>query len=352
VVHQANTWMRTFKEVFVFSDEFPNNTCKTLNRLANPCVVKCVSLGNMAEHLEGTEWTHRWYYAQPRFLPAMFSLYEHRPVSNWFLFGDDDTYFFRKPLMNKITVYNPNDPVVVGKFWCTWNGIIENIQPKRKCHPFAQGGAGVLVSNHIITHIAPNLLNCSKQFNDPDFAGSMRFALCAERTFGTVNWTNGNYIHPWFSGFHSSPPDFEISDGTVTEAPASFHRIENQMFYRLSSTHIIIIDSNTIIDLSAYAFTRHIIYLGNMDTRFEWRFGYAISEINHKTPLFYSSSNWTSIFNNRTLNRIYQEYDNGILMNCQCDSSMNEGDSSFVKFLDDNGKMPLILISCKSFDIM
>ena len=225
VKYQAQTWMKFWDEVLVFSDKFYNGTCKKIQKIAYPCSVKCISLGDFAHHLDGTEWTHRWYFAQPRFLPAMSESYFHNPNADFYIFGDDDTFFLKPGLIQKFGSRNSSIPLAAGKVYCAWNRISDEVKPYRTCHPFLQGGAGVLITNGLMSQIASELPNCSKRFNDPDFAGSMRFAICMERLFGTNKWSENEYIESWLLGFHSSPPKEEIKSGLVIEASATFHRM-------------------------------------------------------------------------------------------------------------------------------
>lgn len=357
VLNQAKTWMRFWEEVHVFTDELPENSCEILNKAASPCKVHCVKLGNYAEHLEGTEWTHRWYFAQPRFLPAMASLYEHSSSSDWFLFGDDDTYFFRPAIERKKSKYNHNTRKVIGKFWSTWAKVTDQVEPKRDNHPFAQGGAGVLLSHEMMKTLAPHLVNCTYLFNDADFAGSMRFAICVERVVGIEEWSPDRAIHTWYTGFHSSPPEFEISDSTVSESPASFHRIMPNMFEAIAKAHYIEYKDhngrNLSADLALFSFTPQKISLGRRDNVFEWRFGFWISLIDSKTPLLKAKSGWIpSIDKDGNIVSMKQEYEGGVTVTCECDDTIPEGKVYFSHFNDYEGSEPVMKLSCSNITVI
>ncbi|OHT01435.1 hypothetical protein TRFO_31759 [Tritrichomonas foetus] len=393
VMDQAKSWMRFWNRVYVFTDDIQTGECESLNKAANPCEVVCVKLGNLAEHLEGTEWRHRWYFAQPRFLPAMASLYEHEPNSSWFLFGDDDTYFLRPAIERKISRFDSREKIVIGKFWSSWERVTQDVPPLREQHPFAQGGAGVCISNEMMQKIGPHLRNCSLFFNDPDFAGSMRFAMCVERVVGQQEWSLDGAIRTWYSGFHSSPPDFEIADKTVTEAPASFHRITSpEMFAPIQRAHIMketpnhrptgktlqvnhennendykkndLNENNENInqndakngneyhlksfDLGLFSFTRQWISLGIPQNRLEWRFGYRVGLQDSKTGFLSAIGDFIPQYSNNELVGFSQKYQKGVKIHCKCANNIPEGEVYFSHFADELGSEPVMLLSCSN----
>ena len=348
---QAKTWMRFWKEVYVFTDFVPENGCEKLNIEASPCIVKCVPLGNRAEHLEGTEWVHRWYHAQPRFLPAMASLYEHNPNASWYLFGDDDTYFFSRPIQERSLTLNPNSKSGYGKLWTSWARIVEYVPPIIPTHIFAQGGAGVFLSNALMKELSPNLENCSAFFNDPDFAGSMRFALCAERTFGVEQWTH--MVESWAHLFHSDPPETEIKDGNIQEPPYSFHRIQSPQYEKVSFSQIgkqtLPNGSKKYFDFSSFSYTKHDIFLGNIHNRLNWWFGFRITLQNHIEPIVTPTSLF-NVVNDKfgNVNGFFQTYTNNVVVNLECDDNIPPGKVLFSHFSDTKGLKPVLLLSCQN----
>ena len=353
VLAQARTWMRFFERVFVFTDEAPPGACATVKAAAEPCNVTCVELGNLAEHLEGSEWKHRWFFAQPRFLPAMAALWELNNESPWFMFGDDDTYVFRAPVERKAASLDASERLVVGKFWTAWSRVIQDIPPIRDNHPFAQGGAGVLVSTAMMKQLGPSLRNCSLSFNDPDFAGSMRFAMCAQRIVGTKEWSPNRVIVPWSDGFHSTIPDREIAAGEVKEAPATFHQLKPEMFEAVARAHTLEYamknGSRVLVDLSLMAFTRCRIALGHETNKFEWRFGYWISVEDVYEPMLRATKKWKANLDGDELVGFSQEYEKGVEVICQCKKHLRLGETRFVRFADAQGSKPVVQISCDNF---
>ena len=349
VIEQARSWMRFWDEIHVFTDDINPGECESLNKAAFPCKVKCINLGNLAQHLVGTEWKHPWYYAQPRFLPSMASLYDHNRNATWYLFGDDDTYFFRPAIERKIQSLDENDKIVIGKFWSSWVRITQDVPPLRNEHPFAQGGAGVCISHEMMQTIAPHLINCSLSFNDPDFAGSMRFAMCAERVVGQHEWSLNKVIYQWNSGFHSSPPEFEISDDQIKEAPASFHRILSpDLFVPIIRAHIMEYNEKISYDLGLFSFTKAWISLGIEQNRFEYRFGYRIGLPDSKSGLLYAIEPWKPKMVKNKLVGFSQKYQKGVTVHCECDDSIPEGQAFFSHFLDELGSEPVMLLSCSN----
>ena len=302
VFAQARTWFRSFTEITVFSDKFYDGTCEKIQKAAYPCNITCYTLGDFAHHLDGTEWTHRWYFAQPRFLPAMARLFFSNRTADWYLFVDDDTYILKESLQRKLASKNSSEMHAIGKSYCTWDRMSANIKPERSCHPFLQGGAGVALSNGLMTVVAPHLDGCSMRFNDPDFAGSMRFAICMERIIGVDKWSYGRVIENW-GGFHSSEPKNEIPSGGVTEAPASFHRMNISDFKWMDSQYYIH-NGTSIIDLGLYPLVERSIPMVRENYAFRWRFGMyiRINGIEHR-----AKSPWRL-----TSTGIIQTYANGI----------------------------------------
>ena len=230
---QAKTWFKSFDEILIFSDIFWPGTCRRIQKAAYPTKVQCISLGSdLAKHLEGSEFDHPWFYAQNRFLPAMKKTYDMFSNASFFIFCDDDTYILKEPLYEEMKTVILNQPRGIGRSYCSWDKIATDMVPQRSfCHPFLQGGAGVVLNNKLMEGIEGQLLNCSERFNDAEFAGSMRFAICAERVFGINNWSDGGYFD-CNTRFHSDPPSKEIPlEGLEDQLPVTFHKLTTSDFY-------------------------------------------------------------------------------------------------------------------------
>lgn len=230
VLSQAATWMQLVPEVHVYSDQFlPESIDRVLDE-SNFTNIVFHEFGHRGGHLIGSEWEHRWYYAQTRHLLTMADLYERFPNKSWYIWGDDDTYFYPESIIEFLEDKDPHDMKVFGVVYCAWDSVASNLKPHRSCHPFCQGGAGAFFSHSLMAAVGPYLRNCSEMFNDPNFAGSMRLALCIERFVGTERWNMGDA--PENCGrLHSQNPLIETENGVLR--PLSFHRMRHVLLYQI-----------------------------------------------------------------------------------------------------------------------
>lgn len=350
VLAQAKTWMRFWSQIYVFTDEIYEKDANEVRKAAFPCNIQFIVLKNLSDHLEDTEWTNRWYFAQARFVPAIHKLWELEPDVSWYVFGDDDTYFFREPLVRKLSSINGDRPLVIGKVWCSNNQFTELLDNPVQCLPFAQGGAGISISHGFMEKIGPFLLECNSQFNHPDFPGSMRFAFCAERNLGDKEWSIDNTIIHWPEGFHADPPEKELKFGTISTSPATFHRIFENRQAEISLTHTAnytdISRNEYIADLSQYAYSKISVPLGSYTMKFDWYFGYILTLESVKEPFLKAKGGWTAkTSENSTIISFTQEYERNVKITLLCDERFQRG-PKFFKFLDDEGSHPAFRMSC------
>jgi hypothetical protein len=276
----------------------------------------------------------------------METLWKLNPDSPWFLFADDDTYLFRPAFERRLPQFNSSGSFVLGRFWTSWQKVTEFLPPFRAEHPFAQGGAGVAVSLGMMRRIGPHLRNCSLSFNDADFAGSMRFAICAEWVIGPEEWWLDAAVVPWLPAMHSMTPDAEIGQGSVLEAPASFHQILPDMFPAMWRAHAIEF-GNVTVDLGMLAFTKNRIRLWHESNVFEWRFGYWIAVEDSQWPLIRAVGNWTAkVVGEEELVAFSQEYEGGVVVTCECDDAITTGKVYFSHFADSIGANPVMKVDC------
>jgi hypothetical protein len=234
---QALSWIPTFPEVYIVSDAFPNTTQSDILTASPHANIQFVEISGRAEHVIGSEWLLPWYQAQPRFLPGMHHLWISNPNASWFIFCDDDTYLFPKSLLRELAMHNSSQPEVISHFWCSWNQITEFMRLARDCHPFAQGGSGVMFSRAIMRDLGPKLLECSEKYNDAEHAASMRVAVCIERLYGYEEWSAGRIIKNWKTALHPGRASTAIATGNTWEAPASFHQVSPTEMIRLRRAH-------------------------------------------------------------------------------------------------------------------
>lgn len=326
---QAKTWFKFWDEVLLFSDRFYSGACERISREAFPCVVKCVTLGDFGNHLDGTEYAARWYFAQPRFLPAMQKAYEMNPDSDFFIFGDDDTYLGKPVIIEKFQDADPNVPKGTGIKYCAWTKVAQDVEPKRSCHPFLQGGGGVILSNALMRIAAPHLLDCNRRFNDVEFAGSMRFAVCMERIVGIDKWQDGMYLDPWMESLHSEVPRIELRDGRVNKPSASFHRMNHSDYVSLDKTVYAQWKWGGRIykaDLGMFAYVEHSVPMVKESIRAHWRVGISL-----KMPVTQKvkkpATKWKAILDKSGVPVAYeQKYSGGIVMRLVNDESIPQGE--------------------------
>jgi hypothetical protein len=254
-----------------------------------------------------------------------FSLF---PTANFYIFADDDTFLLKESLLRKIQTLDSEKPIAVGIKYCVWDNVSGDVAPKRMCHPFLQGGAGVILSNALLRSVSSELENCSRRFNDPDFAGSMRLAICIERYLGIENWSEGEYIVTWPKGLHSSQPKVEMPPDGFEEAPASFHRMNHSDFVWLSEKVYVewfIKGRKYRACLGLLPLVRFRIPFVRRDLVVEWNVGVALNF--HLLGIRYRAvSNWKVLFDLQNRPAGYeQKYQQGIIMRLICDESVSKG---------------------------
>ena len=319
---QSKTWMNQFPKVNVYSDEFKEDETDAIRKAARYTNVSFITIKNTSEHLLGTQWKNPWYAAQTRFLPAMKHLFETNRNAKWFLFGDDDTYLVAKNIVRRTHKYNHNEPCIVSYFYCAWNNIVQYMEPKRDCMPFAQGGSGVLISNKLMSMIAPHLVECSEMYNDAEHAASMRIAVCIQKLYGVSNWTKGAFIKPWRSGFHSHVPDIEIEQGNTWDAPGSFHQVNKEVMQRIHKAHVCDTEEDFYYDFAYNAFISVPVEL-TYGTKWELHFGYCIDMYGSHSHRINATS---AIVCDVPDAEFHQDFQNNVTVTMHCDSNMNEGD--------------------------
>lgn len=359
VMLQATTWFRSWEKITVYSDKFYKGACEKIQENAYPCQIQCICLGEYSNHLKGTEWKGQWYHAQPRFLPAMAKSYENEPNSDFYIFVDDDTFLIKQPIIKRFSHRNSSLKRATGVKFCVWDKLAEGlIKPERSCHPFLQGGAGVIISHGLLSSVQSELINCSNRFNDPDFAGSMRFAICMERIFGIKKWSdcclnkfkglhkypfkeqnndyytkidryndeNEPFIESWRYGLHSMPPKNEIPDGVAREPPASFHKMNKSDFYWLSDKIYIdfkVRNKKYRADLGLLAFITYDLPFIKRCYTVKWCVGVWIEIDNNR---YFPKKKWNVLLNDEKVPIGYEQtYENGITMRLMCSKLIKDG---------------------------
>jgi hypothetical protein len=300
---QARSWGSTFRRVFVYSDAFPNTTMKDISASCPHVEINYVELPGLAEHIIGSQWLLPWYRAQPRFLPGMHHLWQNNPNVLWYIFGDDDTYFYLQNILRRLGKLNSSEPAALSYFWCTWNTITLYMEPERDCHPFAQGGSGVIMSKTILDLIGPHLEACNEKYNDAEHAASMRVSVCMERLFGYENWTKSAFIKAWRSGIHPSAPSVTIGYGNTWDPPGTFHQVTPEEMLRLKNGQIVE-DVDGFWDFAGFAFLNVPVEITYRRT-WQMHFGYCIDSFGTHSHRHYSESGIVTTDGGKTFEQMF-----------------------------------------------
>lgn len=275
---QAKTWIRAFKDVTIFSDYFYPGVKEELQNIAQPTKLHFVELGNCNQ-----VWLlpNNWERAQPRFVKSMEMFYRMNESKKWYFFIDDDSYPIKRNLFKVLSQHNPNESKVLGHFYCSWNQVVYGKEDDDRCLLFAQGGAGVAVSNAYFKEIAPHLTECNNKFNHRQYAGSMRFAKCSE-DYAKGRWSEGYIIDKRNEEFFSADPICEINNGFVHKPPVNFHFMSPAQIirchYGVRTDWVRKTDNASVfIDWSPISGKEFPIPYGPTNIDYKYRFGWAIA---------------------------------------------------------------------------
>lgn len=340
VVSQAASWYQLLPEIHLYSDLFDKEGIKSVINESNHTNIVFHKFGHKGGHLIGTEWEHRWYYAQTRHLLTMADLYERFPNKSWYIWADDDTYLYPKAILEFLEKQDQNEFLVFGVIYCAWDSVAAIIEPVRQCHPFAQGGAGVFISHKMMSSIAPYLRNCSEMFNDPNFAGSMRFAICIERNIGTDIWNIGDAAKPMHPRLHSGNPLAETEDRS--QHPLSFHRMRHVLLYQIwNATESIWTDGDgkerhcewDNITMSPFEIT-----IGNERKPMKYHWGFRVRYTYSKDRYIYAITRPEPVFRNGDTKKVEpimfdQKFEGNFTLRYICDDRMLNDEMLFDSYL-------------------
>lgn len=359
VVSQAATWYQLIPEIHIYSDEFLEDSIDLVLNESNLTNIVFHEFGHKGGHLMGSEWEHRWYYAQTRHLLTMADFYERFPNKKWYIWADDDTYLYPESIMNFLNSKNSSQFVVFGITYCTWDSVAEIIEPKRNCHPFAQGGAGVLYSHTFMKSIAPYLRNCSEMFNDPNFAGSMRLAICIERFIGVEYWNMGQQAVNLSPRLHSSNPLQETEDGV--KFPMSFHRMRHILLYQIwNATESIWIDGDNHyrhVSWDNITMSTFNINLGSDRKPMVLHWGFRLRHTYAKEGYFYAISRPEPVFDKNDVDKIKpimynQLFEGNITLRYICADDFDVDEMSFDSFLWPEADGTAFRVNCPESKLM
>ena len=339
VVSQAATWMQLVPEVHVYSDQFLDGSIECVLNESNLTNIVFHEFGHKGGHLVGSEWQHRWYYAQTRHLLTMADLYERFPDKMWYVWGDDDTYFYPEGIVEFLSDKDPNELKVFGVVYCAWDSVASIIKPVRSCHPFCQGGAGAFFSHKLMSSIAPYLRNCSEMFNDPNFAGSMRLAVCIERFLGVDKWNIGEGAEN-LQRLHSQNPLIESENGV--SRPLSFHRMRHVLLYQIwNATESIWVDGSGAtrhVNWDNITMSTHRITIGNDRKHMTLHWGFRFRYNFLKSDYIYAVSRPEPVFAAGDTAKVTpimytQHFEGNVTFRYICDPTLESNEMVFDSYL-------------------
>lgn len=232
MVAACKTWIKSFPEVSIYSDFYPRGSKEMLQKLAYPTKLVFFELGDCRQHYFATAWQR----AQPRFVKSMEHFYRYNKSKKFYFFCDDDSFPIARNLIRYLRGVNPQHSKVIGRLYCSWNIVLFGVNKpfNDTCVFFAQGGAGVVVSNKYFARIVDDLAACNKKFNKRKYAGSMRFAKCSWDKFGD-EWTIDEILIKGNDRFHSNNPFIMLETGhNLDNYPVNFHKMEPDELYQVS----------------------------------------------------------------------------------------------------------------------
>ncbi|EAX90682.1 hypothetical protein TVAG_235630 [Trichomonas vaginalis G3] len=312
LVAQARSWFRSFSDVLVFTEMTHPWDSDKIKREALPCNVTIIDLGfGYGRSVRRAGYFSGRLEAQFRFLPGMQAAYERFPNASFYVFGDDDTYFFKPSLIKLLNSSNPNISKAYGRSYCS-SDITKLMKPSPNywsCRHFLQGGAGVVFTNNLFERIGPKLINCSEKFNSPYFVASMRFALCAARYIGSDEWEH-RIADNMQNVFHSEIPDLEVPKYGLSEPPITFHKMTKATFDETFKARYVkykIKRKKFLADLGEITYTSQDIYMLNNNYRLSYRPGMSIY-VPYTGEMFNRTSKWKPIIENISLVGAEQRY--------------------------------------------
>ena len=331
----CETWVRQFPQVAIFSDRFPDGSQNLLQRLAMNTKLSFFELGDCSQ----VKYPSAWERAQPRFLKAMETLYNHNKSKKWFFFVDDDSFPIAYNLLDLLTEYDYQKSTVIGHFYCSWFDVVWANEPQNKdiCVSFAQGGAGVVISSSYFARIINFLDECNVKYNHREYAGSMRFAKCSWDHFKN-EWEMGRILQMRNDKFFSSNILAEMNAGNVHERPVNFHKMHQidliEGYFAVRSEWFAA-DNKTLffVDWSHLFGKPFEITIPSSDESIYYKFGYSLSEEKESGLISIIRTNIIPIFKENDPVKdnpigYYQNFSyNKVRITMMCDDDLD--DSSF-----------------------
>jgi hypothetical protein len=278
----------------------------------------------------------------------MADLYERCPSADWYLFADCDSFLYPNAIIDYQSALDSELPEIHGRVFNGIQGLERYFKSGRDSSNFAQGGAGVLISQRVMKGISPFLPGCAMAFAAPQFPSDLRLTACLNHFF------NKKVTYIQCKTMMNGDRPEKVAPRTEVGRPLlSFHRILSANAFELwnatTSVWTAADGIDRIIDWNSLTMFWQTIPMGSDDRLISMLFGYRLffhafgdsqSDLNFENwdwiramtqiePVFNESDPGRS---NPT--RFYQRFERGIRLEYICDEAMFPGEITVDSFLD------------------
>lgn len=329
ILPNSRTWYQLLPEVTIYAEDFRPGEAEECVKQNNHLNIHFRKLDLQTFALMGSEFDTAWNHAQARHLVSMHDFVERNPGKEWYVFFDDDTYFFMDNLMDFLETHDPNKDAMYGVTYGVASFSTPFFKNIYKFHDFVHGGSGIIISKSFIQRVKDKFLPCSDIFNLANVGSDIRFALCLERYFDDGPRGYSSYLQSDPERFWPDVPE-ELEDRRSQFHPQiSAHHIDHDRaykFYNLTTSRWTLPNGTDVYaDWSIYAAIPYQVEIagGGM---FNFYFGYKMC----RTDLNHARSSATTMITPKTNNdnptEYYQTYERGFNVRYICDDNLEKGE--------------------------
>jgi len=340
VLPLAKTWLQLFPHFHIYTDYILDEEIEAITNSSSHINITIHSIPTTGHHLIGSPFDDEWNHAQTRHLIAIDDLYQQNPNKKWYFLGDDDTYIYPNNILTHLQSLDYTLPHVYGFLFLSFHDL-EIFYLNNNSHYFAQGGAGIFISQAMMKIVGDNLLNCSKYYDTYNFASDMRLSACIEKTANDKNITlPGLYFFHCNDELHGDIPEKSSEKTSIANPTVTYHHVVPPMTYHLWNSSISIWkndDVDVYVDWGSYStsiFYSDISFCGNR-AKIYWGYKIIFGSDDMDEPLL-SLSQPEPIFgkNQSSIPIMYkQSFQKGITLKYICDESLSAVDILFDHFL-------------------
>jgi hypothetical protein len=279
----------------------------------------------------------------------MADLHARRPNASWYLFADCDSFLYPNAISDYQSTLNGQLTQIHGRVFTGVQGLEHYFGNGRDPSRFAQGGAGVLISQRVMNGIAPFLPDCAMAFTAPRFTSDFRLAACLNHFFndsiGKVAYVQCKTM------MNGDRPEKVPPRGSSL---LSYHHIVGSNTFELWNATISVWKDNEgidrIMDWNSLTMLWQIMPVGSDDRLVSMMFGYRLFvhrfEDSQSDLNFENEDDWDWIramtqiepifeqSDRSNPKRFYQLFERGIRLEYICDQSMMMGEMTIDSFLD------------------